>query len=173
MFLDAGGRSTEMAQRSHCPADCFTRWVRRLGSMMVQFLDWPRTWPSWTIVSCGPGANGGWVHWRCVLSDAGYRWAMLQRSSPTGVAGTGRLGSVDRKTDQDGISIIQPRQYQQDDKSLERSRWHWMTNCMLLPEDCEAPGNRLLHMVSHHQVCIDENYALTELGWSGSRRRAV
>jgi len=31
---------------------------------------------------------------------------------------------VGRKTSQDGISLVQPRQYQRDDKSLERSRWH-------------------------------------------------
>ena len=31
---------------------------------------------------------------------------------------------VDRETGQDGISVVQPRQYQRDNKSLERSRWH-------------------------------------------------
>ena len=31
---------------------------------------------------------------------------------------------VGRKTGQDGISVVQPRQYQRDNKSLERSRWN-------------------------------------------------
>ena len=49
---------------------------------------------------------------RRVLSGAGRRRAVLPRSSPTEDAGTGR------KTGQDGISVVQPRQYQRDNKSL-------------------------------------------------------
>ena len=65
------------------------------SGMTTQFHQWPCTWarPSWTVLSPEPGANGGWwVRRRCGLSDAGRRWAVLPRSSPTEVAGTGRQG---------------------------------------------------------------------------------
>jgi len=32
MFSDADARSTEMEQKSRCPAGCFKWWVQRLGS---------------------------------------------------------------------------------------------------------------------------------------------
>jgi len=38
------------------------------------------------------------------------------------------LEQVGRKTSQDSISVAQPGHYQWNDKSLERSRWHWLTN---------------------------------------------
>jgi len=84
----------------------------------------PCTWarPSWTVLSPEPRANRGWrARWRCGLSDAGRRWAVLPRSSLTEDAGTGR-----QEDQPDGISVVQPRQYQQDNKSLECSRWHSM-----------------------------------------------
>ena len=42
-----------------------------------------------------PGANGGWwVRRRCGRSDAGRRWAVITRSSPTEDAGTTILGQL-------------------------------------------------------------------------------
>ena len=35
-----------------------------------------------------------------------------------------------------------------------------------MPEEGEAPENHLLHMGSHHQVCVDENTQITHrLNW--------
>jgi len=62
-----------------------------------------------------------------------------------------------RKTDKNGISVVNPRQYQRDDKSLERSRWHRVSDRTQLSENRKALGDRPLHMRSHHKVCIDED----------------
>jgi len=65
------------------------------------------------------------------------------------------------KTDQNGIFIVQIQQYQRDDKSLECSHWHKVSDRMQLPENRKASGDCPLHMHSHHKVCINEDTQVT------------
>jgi len=87
---------------------------------------------------------------------------MLPRSPVTEVGEEGR--PEDRP--EYGISVVQPRQYQRDDKSLERSRLHRVSDRTQLPENRKASEDRPLHMRSHHKVYIDEDTQVTNgLNW--------
>ena len=74
--------------------------------------------------------------------------------------------NVGRKTGQDGISVVQPRQ--RDDKSLERivagTECRIECSCVRSAKHLETVAHGF--PTSHHQVCVDENTQIwVELNW--------
>ena len=156
MFSDADGRSTETEQRSHCLTD-YSKWWRLTvdsltdgTSRQLAQAERRERRPGRSATRTSWLSYDGAIPWvASYMSTASWIVPVLSREPMEGDECVADVvwvmqavdepcchahhwlespEQVGRKTGQDGISVVQPLQYQREDKSLERSRWHWMTN---------------------------------------------